>query len=110
MKKVFIAVPMKRSTTALTDAEIQAEIDRAKSAIPLILNIGSDEIEFLNPTFTRVTVPDGAKEVICYLCRDLELIAQADYAYFCKYWGGDSLCMEEEIICHRFQINTFQEN
>ena len=79
MKKVFISQPM----NGLTEEEILKERERAEFAVREYLEriYPGEPVEFLN-TYFRDFDGNGLK----YLAKSLELLAEADVAYFAEGW------------------------
>lgn len=99
MKKLFISQPMRDKT----DEEIKAEREKA---IKVVENKLGEKVEVLDSFFEGA--PHDAKP-LWFLAKSLELLAQADIAYFCKGWENYRGCRIEHICCVEYHINIVHE-
>lgn len=85
MKKLFISQPMRDKT----DKEIKTE---RQKAIMEVENQLGEKVEVLDSFFGGA--PHDAKP-LWFLGKSLEILAQADIAYFCKGWENYRGCRVE---------------
>lgn len=94
MKKLFISQPMRGKT----DAEIKAEREEAIKEVESILG---EKVEVLDSFFEGA--PHDAKP-LWFLGKSLELLAQADIAYFCRGWQDNRGCKIESTCAMEYGI------
>lgn len=94
--KVFISQPMKD----LTDEEIKEEREKA---ITYLKEIYGDDIEIIDSFFENA--PHDAKP-LWFLSKSLELLADADVAYFCNGWEKTRGCRIENTCAKEYGIET----
>lgn len=100
MKKLFISQPMRGKS----QDEILREREAAITAATLQLN---EDVEVINSYFSDYKPESGCKP-LKYLAKALEMLADADIAYFCAGWDTARGCKIEhqcaieygiEVIC-----------
>lgn len=99
MKKLFISQPMRDKT----DEEIKAE--RTK-----IINIVTEkfgEVEVIDSFFE--SAPHDAKP-LWFLGKSLELLSNADIAYFAKDWDKYRGCKIEHVCAIEYGIDVIHFN
>lgn len=96
--KVFISQPMKDKT----DEEIKAK--REKAIVSIKEKYGED-IEVIDSFFE--SAPHDAKP-LWFLGKSLELLADADVAYFCKGWSDARGCKIENTCAIEYGIETIE--
>ena len=96
MKKLFISQPM----GGKTDEEIKAE--RAK-AIESASELVGESVEVIDTYFQ--SAPDGAKP-LWFLGKSLELLADADVAYFAPGWDDARGCIIEHDCAIAYGIKS----
>lgn len=94
MKKLFISQPMKGKT----DEQILAERERAIEAAKELLG---EPVEVIDSFFQ--SAPVGAKP-LWFLGKSLELLADADIAYFAKDWQKARGCKIEHECAVEYGI------
>lgn len=94
MKKIFISQPMRDKT----DEEIKAE--REKAIKELESELG-EKVQVLDSFFEGA--PHDAKP-LWFLNKSLELLSQADIAYFCKGWENYRGCRIENTCAIEYGI------
>lgn len=99
VKKAFISQPMKDKT----NEEIKAE--REKAIASLKEKFGED-IEIIDSFFEDA--PHDAKP-LWFLGKSLELLSNADVAYFCKGWDSARGCKIENTCAVEYGIETVEE-
>ena len=103
--KVFISQPMKDKT----EQEIKIERDLAMDTVASFL---VRKPEFIDNYFNDA-VSSGAKNdeaiAIIYLARSIELMAQADVAFFCKGWEQARGCRIEHAVAKDYGITIIEE-
>ena len=92
--KVFISQPMKDKT----DKQIKEE---RQKAINLIKAKYNEDVEIIDSFFENA--PHNAKP-LWFLGKSLELLADADVAYFCKDWEKYRGCRIENICAKEYGI------
>lgn len=97
--KAFISQPMKDKT----NEEIKAE--REKAIASLKEKFGED-IEIIDSFFEDA--PHDAKP-LWFLGKSLELLSNADVAYFCKGWDSARGCKIENTCAVEYGIETVEE-
>lgn len=104
--KVFISQPM----GGLTKEEIQSVRKQAeKDCLRMLENING-KVEFLDSYFEDDDIPEVAKNSsLYYLGLSLELLAEADYAYFCKGWNFARGCAIERHCALAYGVPVLEE-
>ena len=96
--KIFISQPMRGKT----DEQIRRERDE------VILKLNrryNGDIEILDTIFNL----DGNTHPLVYLGKSIEVLAQADLAYFMKGWHEARGCVVEHLCAARYGIEIEQE-
>lgn len=96
--KVFISQPMRDKT----DEQIKEE--RAK-AVNRIKETYNEDVEIIDSFFKNV--PHNAKP-LWFLGKSLELLADADIAYFCKDWEKYRGCKIEHTYAKEYGIEVME--
>jgi hypothetical protein len=94
--KVFISVPMKGKT----DIEIAEAFEKAKQDVRSRYSV---DIEFLD-SFIRENPPECKNTAVWFLGKSIEVLANADLAYFAKGWYFNRGCKSENRIAHAYEI------
>lgn len=97
--KVFISQPMRDKT----DEQIREE--RVK-AIKKIIEKYNEDVEIIDSFFENA--PHDAKP-LWFLGKSLELLADADVAYFCKDWEKYRGCRIENTCAKEYGIDVIEE-
>jgi hypothetical protein len=95
MKKVFISQPMKDKT----DEQIKAERERAINVIKE--RFPAEEIEIIDSFFEGA--PHDAKP-LWFLGKSIQLLANADIAYFIGEWDKYRGCKAEHYLAMEYGI------
>jgi hypothetical protein len=96
--KVFISQPMRDKT----DEEIKTEREKAVSIIKEKYN---QDVEIIDSFFENA--PHNAKP-LWFIGKSLELLADADVAYFCKDWELYRGCRIEHICAKEYGIDVME--
>ena len=96
MKKLFISQPMKDKTDEEILKEREVAIEKAK-------NVLGEEVEVIDSFFQ--SAPVDAKP-LWFLGKSLELLADADIAYFAKGWEDARGCVIEHECAVRYGIKS----
>lgn len=99
MKKLFISQPMRDKT----DEEIKAE--RARIVEAVTERFG--EVEVIDSFFE--SAPHDAKP-LWFLGKSLELLSNADYAYFADGWEDYRGCRIERDCAVQYEIDIIGES
>ena len=96
--KIFISQPMNGKT------DEQIKMERDKVALKLLQQYG-ENIEILDTIFDlgEYTHP------LVYLGKSIEVLSQADLAYFMEGWDKARGCIAEYFCATRYGIKTEQE-
>lgn len=98
MKKVFISQPMR----GLTDEEILKERENIKKDIENKIN---EEVKFID-SFLQDYPGEINKHVpVWYLGKSIQLLSQADLAYFGEGWKNARGCIIEHEVAVKYGIN-----
>ncbi len=97
--KVFISQPMRDKT----DEQIKEERAKAVSRIKEKYN---EDVEIIDSFFENA--PHNAKP-LWFLGKSLELLANADVAYFCKDWEKYRGCKIEHTCAKEYGIKVMEE-
>lgn len=97
--KVFISQPMRDKT----DEQIKEERAKAVSRIKEKYN---QDVEIIDSFFENA--PHNAKP-LWFLGKSLELLANADIAYFCKDWEKYRGCKIEHTCAKEYGIKVMEE-
>lgn len=95
MKKLFISQPMKGKTDVEILAERQKAIKRAEEII-------GEPVEVIDSFFEKALV--NAKP-LWFLGKSLELLSDADIAYFAPGWDTARGCIIEHICAEEYNID-----
>lgn len=99
MIKVFISQPMKDKT----DKQIEAERNRA---IETIKQKYQDDVEIIDSFFKDC--PHDAKP-LWFIGKSIEMLANADIAYFVKDWDKYRGCKIEHTCAKEYGIGVIEE-
>lgn len=99
MKKLFISQPMRDKTNE------QIEVER-KRAIKCVQEQLGEHVEVIDSFFKDA--PHDAKP-LWFLGKSLELLAGADFAYFCKGWEDYRGCRIEHTAAIEYGISLLAE-
>ena len=101
MKKVFISQAMNGRKDSVIREERLEVIDLLKQKY--------DDVEILD-SFIDKYPPAYVKEVpLWYLANALEILAEADSAYFIDGWRGCCGCEIEHLACKEYGIEIFHD-
>ena len=98
--KLFISQPMRDKT----DEEIKAVRERAIESAKE--HLGTDDIEVIDSFFEYA--PHYAKP-LWFLGKSIELLADADVAYFAKGWEGYRGCRIENVCAIEYGIDVIED-
>ena len=98
--KVFISQPM----NGKTNEEILAAREKAVESVKR--NFGDEEVEVIDSFFKDA--PHDAKP-LWYLGKSLELLAEADVAYFAKGWEDARGCRIENMAAIEYGIDVIED-
>lgn len=101
MTKVFISQPMRGKT----DDEILKAREKAKEAIK---EYHGDEIQILDSYFADYD-PENGCVPLKYLAKSLEILADADIAYFIKGWQDARGCRIENECAIEYGITVIED-
>ena len=99
--KIFISIPMK----GLSDEEIKKNFDDIKYSLRLKYE-DQYEVEFLD-SFVSEKCP-AKNEPVWYLGKSLEVLADADIAYFAKGWNKAKGCRIENQAAYAYDITCIE--
>ena len=102
MKKVFISMPM----NSKTDEEIVKEFKSIKKRVLELF----DECQVIDSVFSNFDLDNNANTPIHYLCRSIELIADADIVYFAKGWEQARGCLIEYQVAKTYGKTCVEEH
>ena len=97
MKKLFISQPMRDKTKEEILREREAAIKASSEAI-------GEEVEVIESYFEDYDPKDGCIP-LKYLAKSLELLADADIAYFCYGWDMARGCKIEQQCAVEYGID-----
>lgn len=100
MKKVFISQPM----VDKTDEEIKAVRNKIIEEIRTCVD---DDVEVIDSFFEGA--PHNAKP-LWFLGKSLQLLSNADIAYFAKGWEKYRGCRIEHTCAVEYGLNVLEEN
>ena len=113
--KVFISQPMNGLTKEQIKEARERAINNAKLAIWEERRkwVGADhatinDIEIIDSYFEDYN-PEGGSVPLKYLAKSLELLADADIAYFCKNWKAARGCSVEYVCATEYGITVIVE-
>jgi hypothetical protein len=101
MKKLFISQPM----NGKTEEEILAVRKKAIESAKVMLN---EDVEVIESYFEDYN-PDKGCVSLKYLAKSLELLADADVAYFAKGWESARGCRIENQCAMEYGIDTIED-
>lgn len=99
--KVFLSQPMRDKT----DEQI---INERQHAINTIKKKYGNDIVVLD-SFIKEDAPTGTKIPVWFLGKSLEVLSQANLAYFIGDWKKYRGCKIENIVAHEYGIDTIEE-
>lgn len=97
--KVFISQPMRNKTG-------EQILKEREHAINIIKKKYGKDVEFLDSFFTDAT-HDNAP--VWFLGKSLEVLSQANLAYFIGDWKKYRGCKVENLVAHEYGIDTIEE-
>ena len=97
--KVFISQKM----NGLTELEILNQRERAIDLLKTIYK--NEEIEVLDTIFK---LEEGTHPLV-YLGKSIEVLSEADVAFFCNGWEKARGCVIEMMCCKKYGIKTLSE-
>lgn len=97
--KVFISQSMRDKT----DEQI---IEERQRAINIIKKKYGKDVEFLDSFFTDAT---HGSDPVWFLGKSLQVLSQANLAYFIGDWEKYRGCKIENIVAHEYGIDTIEE-
>ena len=99
MKKLFVSQPMRGKTIE--------EIKQTRNeAIVIAHNITNEDVEVIDSFFEDA--PVDAKP-LWYLGKSLELLADADFAYFAPGWNEARGCIVEHYCCKEYGVKIIRD-
>lgn len=101
MKKLFISQPM----NGKTEEEILVVRKKAIESAKVMLN---EDVEVIESYFEDYN-PDKGCVPLKYLAKSLELLADADVAYFAKGWESARGCRIENQCAIEYGIDTIED-
>ena len=101
MKKLFISQPM----NGKTEEEILAVRKKAIESVKVMLN---EDVEVIESYFEDYNSDKGCVP-LKYLAKSLELLADADVAYFAKGWESARGCRIENQCAIEYGIDTIED-
>lgn len=101
MKHVFISQPI----NGKTDDEVFLE---RESAIVKILEKISEEVVVLD-SFILDDAPKNSNVGLWYLGKSIEILSEADFAYFVKGWNKARGCVIEHECAEKYGIEIIEE-
>lgn len=101
MKKLFISQPM----NGKTEEEILAVRKKAIESAKVMLN---EDVEVIESYFEDYN-PDKGCVPLKYLAKSLELLADADVAYFAKGWESARGCRIENQCAIEYGVDTIED-
>ena len=97
--KIFISQPM----NGLSELEILNQRERAVDILKAIYK--NEEIEVLDTLFD---LEEGTHPLV-YLGKSIEVLSEADVAFFCKGCEKARGCVIEMMCCKKYGIKTLRE-
>lgn len=101
MKKLFISQPMRGKS----EEQIKAEREKAIKVARQILN---DDVEVIDSYFEDYNPSNGCVP-LKYLAKSLELLADADIAYFANGWSEARGCRIEHDCAVAYGIECIKQ-
>lgn len=98
--KVFISQPMRGKTEEEIKKEREAVIEHLKETY--------DDVEVIDSYFGDYN-PENGCVPLKYLAKSLELLADADLAYFCKGWEAARGCKCENMCAIEYGIDVIED-
>ena len=102
IKKVFISQPMNGLSQREIKEKRESAIKRIKAAIQ------SYDVEIID-SFIEAEPPRIKKIPVWYLSKSIELLADADIAYFLDSWDMNRGCIIEHEVADKYGIMTIYE-
>lgn len=101
--KIFISQPMSNKT----DEEIRAEREKAIKDCETFCGCFGAELNVIDSIIEDA--PDDATP-LWYICKSLELLSEADAAYFVRGWSKNRVCRIEHIACSECGITIINDS
>ena len=102
MKKLFISCPMK----GRTEENIKKSVERMHKLAEIIFD---EELEVI-PSYIEDNPPEDSKQVIWYLDKSIQLLAEADYVIGIDYSEFYRDCNVERDIAYMYGIPFYGVN
>lgn len=105
MKKVFISQP----TKGLTEDEIKEAREKAIREAKRAICDDGEEMEILDSYFGEYEASEyDCRIPLKYLAKSIELLAEADAAYFAEGWMNARGCRIEHMCADAYDIPWYQ--
>lgn len=97
--KVFISQPMRGQTE-------EAILKTRSEAVKKIKALYGEDVEILNSFFDDFNTSNVKNPAIAYLAKSIDVLAEADIAYFCKNWARTRGCRIEYDVARLYGIRV----
>lgn len=97
--KVFISQPMRWQTE-------EAILKARSEAVKKVKSMYGEDVEILNSFFDDFNTSNVKNPAIAYLAKSIDVLAEADIAYFCKNWARTRGCRIEYDVARLYGIKV----
>lgn len=97
--KVFISQPMRGQTE-------EAILKARSEAVKKVKSMYGEDVEILNSFFDDFNTSNVKNPAIAYLAKSIDVLAEADIAYFCKNWARARGCRIEYDVARLYGIKV----
>lgn len=97
--KVFISQPMRGQTE-------EAILKARSEAVKKVKSMYGEDVEILNSFFDDFNTSNVKNPAIAYLAKSIDVLAEADIAYFCKNWARTRGCRIEYDVARLYGIKV----
>lgn len=102
MKKLFISQPMR----GLTDEEILKAREEIRAKAESVID---EPIELIDSFFENYPGEENKHIPVWYLGKSIQLLSQADVAYFGEGWSEARGCKIEHEVAKQYRIEIIEE-
>lgn len=97
--KVFISQPMRGQTE-------EAILKARSEAVKKVKSMYGEDVEILNSFFDDFNTSNVKNPAVAYLAKSIDVLAEADIAYFCKNWARARGCRIEYDVARLYGIKV----
>jgi hypothetical protein len=101
LQKVFISQPMRGKS----EEEIRVEREKCERQVAVLFPEGYEILQSYRPEW-GAELREGGYNPVFFLGKSLQILSEANYAFFAPGWGDNAGCTTEHDVCVRYGIPT----